>query len=65
MSSPGGPRGPWSHHFVTVDGVRLHYVRQGRGVPVILLHGWPGFWYASRSTSRSSRSDACPRWGTS
>ena len=42
---PGGPRGPWTHHFATVDGVRLHYVRQGRGVPVILLHGWPGFWY--------------------
>ena len=28
-----------------VDGVRLHYVRQGRGAPLLLLHGWPGFWY--------------------
>jgi pimeloyl-ACP methyl ester carboxylesterase len=28
-----------------VNGVRLHYVRQGHGFPVILLHGWPGFWY--------------------
>ncbi len=41
----GGPDGPWSHHFAVVGGVRLHYVRQGAGFPVILLHGWPGFWY--------------------
>lgn len=41
----GGPSGPWTHHFATVGGVRLHYVRQGAGSPVILLHGWPGFWY--------------------
>jgi hypothetical protein len=25
------------------DRVRLHYVRRGRGEPVVLLHGWPGF----------------------
>jgi len=25
--------------------VRLHYVRRGHGEPVVLLHGWPGFWY--------------------
>jgi pimeloyl-ACP methyl ester carboxylesterase len=25
--------------FVTVDGVRLHYLRQGMGQPVVLLHG--------------------------
>src|SRR2546425_9664070 len=40
-----GPAGPWKHEFVSVDGVRLHYVRQGAGSPVLLLHGWPGFWY--------------------
>lgn len=27
------------------EGVELHYVRQGSGDPVVLLHGWPGFWY--------------------
>ena len=41
----GGPAGPWTHHFARVNGVRLHFVRQGAGVPVVLLHGWPGFWY--------------------
>lgn len=36
----------WGHHQVTGhEGVRIHYVRQGHGNPVILLHGWPGFWY--------------------
>ncbi len=28
------------------DGARLHYVRRGGGeTVVVLLHGWPGFWY--------------------
>lgn len=36
----------WGHAFGPgADGVRLHYVRRGRGSPVVLLHGWPGFWY--------------------
>jgi len=35
----------WDHQFVEVNGVRLHYVRQGSGRPVLLLHGWPGFWF--------------------
>jgi pimeloyl-ACP methyl ester carboxylesterase len=35
----GHARGPGA------DGVDLHYVRRGDGDPVILLHGWPGFWY--------------------
>ncbi|MDP4086908.1 MAG: alpha/beta hydrolase [Bacillota bacterium] len=34
-------------HFlaVGVGGIKLHYVRKGQGAPVLLLHGWPGFWY--------------------
>lgn len=34
-----------SHHYATVNGVKLHYVRQGAGEPLLLIHGWPGFWY--------------------
>jgi pimeloyl-ACP methyl ester carboxylesterase len=30
------------------DGVRLHVVRAGTGPPVILLHGFPEFWYSWR-----------------
>jgi pimeloyl-ACP methyl ester carboxylesterase len=29
--------------FVIVEGLRLHYVRQGTGTPVVLLHGNAGF----------------------
>lgn len=36
----------WNHNYYeTREGARLHYVRAGRGIPVVLLHGWPGFWY--------------------
>lgn len=34
------------HYFAKGDeGVKIHYVRKGEGAPVLLLHGWPGFWY--------------------
>jgi pimeloyl-ACP methyl ester carboxylesterase len=36
----------WGHAFGPgAGGVELHYVLHGRGAPVLLLHGWPGFWY--------------------
>ena len=40
--------GPWSHHQAIVNGVRLHYVEAGEGPLVVLLHGFPEFWYAWR-----------------
>lgn len=36
------------HRNVVTNGVRLHVVDAGRGVPVVLLHGFPEFWYAWR-----------------
>jgi pimeloyl-ACP methyl ester carboxylesterase len=30
-------------HYVTANGIRIHYLRQGRGSPMVLLHGWPEF----------------------
>src|SRR4029450_7331475 len=30
---------PPTERFVTVDGVRLHYIESGKGPPVLLLHG--------------------------
>jgi len=35
----------FTHANVTVNGINLHYVRQGSGTPLLLIHGWPGFWY--------------------
>ncbi len=39
------PSGDWNHGSVPVNGVNMHYVREGAGAPVILLHGWPEFWW--------------------
>ncbi|MCG8155414.1 alpha/beta hydrolase [Brenneria goodwinii] len=33
------------HEIAVVNGVRLHYVRAGKGEPVLLVHGWPQTWY--------------------
>jgi pimeloyl-ACP methyl ester carboxylesterase len=38
----------FASHFVAANGIRLHYVRQGSGLPLLLLHGWPEFWYIWR-----------------
>lgn len=38
----------WEHKFVETNGVRLHCVVQGRGKLMIMLHGFPEFWYSWR-----------------
>jgi len=44
VALPDDPR--WDHNVVPGFGdVRIHYVRRGHGAPILLLHGWPGFWY--------------------
>lgn len=40
------------------DGVTLHYVREGSGPAVVLLHGWPGFWYDWRRVIGPLAADA-------
>lgn len=37
-----------THHFADVNDVRLHYVAAGSGPLVVLLHGFPEFWYSWR-----------------
>lgn len=36
------------HAYADVNGVRLHYVEAGTGPLVMLLHGFPEFWYSWR-----------------
>ncbi|NIU38622.1 alpha/beta fold hydrolase, partial [Candidatus Bathyarchaeota archaeon] len=38
----------WKHGFVKADGIRMHYVTQGKGKLLLLLHGFPDFWYVWR-----------------
>lgn len=34
--------------FIEANGIRLHYVEEGRGPLVLLCHGWPESWYSWR-----------------
>ena len=43
----------FNHKFADVNGIRLHYVEEGRGPLVILVHGFPYLWYAWRSQIRA------------
>jgi pimeloyl-ACP methyl ester carboxylesterase len=38
----------FEHRFARTNGVDIHYVRQGSGFPIVLLHGWPEFWLVWR-----------------
>ena len=38
----------FQHHTAFANGQRIHYVREGEGPPVVLLHGWPQTWYMWR-----------------
>ena len=33
-----------AHRRAGANGIEVHYVRQGSGFPIVLLHGWPEFW---------------------
>jgi len=39
------PDDGFNHQYADVNDLRYHYVRQGRGPPLLLVHGWPGFYY--------------------
>ena len=40
--------GPWTHRDVSANGIRLHVVEAGSGPLVLLLHGFPEFWWSWR-----------------
>lgn len=37
-----------AHNFINTNGIRLHYVSQGQGKLMLMLHGFPEFWYSWR-----------------
>ena len=40
--------GPWSHRPVSANGTRFHIAENGEGPLVLLLHGFPQFWWTWR-----------------
>ena len=45
---PEGFDAQFASRYVDVDGVRLHVVVGGSGSPLLLISGWPQFWWAWR-----------------
>ncbi|MCH7393459.1 alpha/beta hydrolase [Acinetobacter dispersus] len=38
----------FNHHYIHIEGKKLHYVSTGNGPAVLLIPGWPQTWYAWR-----------------
>lgn len=42
------PDGPWTHREVAANGARFHIAESGEGPLVLLVHGFPQFWWTWR-----------------
>lgn len=42
------PPGPWEHRQISANGARFHVASMGSGPLVLLLHGFPTFWWTWR-----------------
>ena len=47
----------FEHGFVDSDGVKLHYASLGQGPLVVMLHGFPDYWYTWRQQMRALARD--------
>ncbi len=36
----------WRHDYLDTNGIKLHYVTQGEGPLMLMLHGFPAYWYS-------------------
>ena len=45
------------HSFIKTNGINLHYVSQGKGKLMLMLHGFPEFWYSWRHQIAEFASD--------
>ncbi len=49
MSDPALPAdGGYTEGYADHDGVKIHYVEVGEGPLVVMIHGFPDFWYSFR-----------------
>lgn len=47
----------WQHNFIETNGINLHYVSEGSGKLMLMLHGFPEFWYSWRHQIKEFASD--------
>ncbi|MEP5569565.1 MAG: alpha/beta hydrolase [Halioglobus sp.] len=36
----------WNHQRALINGIHVHYVDQGQGMPIVLCHGFPHLWFS-------------------
>ncbi|HZZ08147.1 MAG TPA: hypothetical protein VFE43_06360, partial [Candidatus Binataceae bacterium] len=36
------------HHYADSNGVKIHYAALGKGPLIVMIHGFPDFWYTWR-----------------
>jgi pimeloyl-ACP methyl ester carboxylesterase len=51
MAKAGAPKDLWDrveHHYADSNGVKIHYAALGKGPLIVMIHGFPDFWYTWR-----------------
>ncbi len=48
---------PFRGHFLDLQGIRLHYLDEGRGEPVVMVHGNPTWSFYYRELVKALRDD--------
>ena len=43
-----------THHYANNNGVHIHYASIGEGPLIIMIHGFPDFWYTWRNQMAAS-----------
>lgn len=46
-----------THGYADNDGVKIHYATLGKGEPIIMIHGFPDFWYTWRDQMAALSTD--------
>eukprot|EP01130_Rhizamoeba_saxonica_P017217 TRINITY_DN8253_c0_g1_i1.p1 TRINITY_DN8253_c0_g1~~TRINITY_DN8253_c0_g1_i1.p1 ORF type:complete len:326 (-),score=55.37 TRINITY_DN8253_c0_g1_i1:115-1068(-) len=42
----------FNHYQANINGINMHFVKEGEGHPVVLVHGWPDLWFGWRKQIR-------------
>lgn len=46
-----------THHYADNNGVKIHYVKTGSGPLVVMIHGFPDYWYSWRHQMNGLKGD--------
>ena len=46
-----------SHHYADNAGVKIHYVKSSSGPLVVMIHGFPDYWYSWRAQMEALKDD--------